>query len=50
VQWRLKPKWALRLFEFDYEQTRFSNYPNQMTDTQGNYRISVGIVYHIGEK
>ena len=50
VQWRLKPKWALRLFEFDYEQTRFSNYPNQTTTTQGNYRISVGIVYHIGEK
>ena len=36
--------------EFDYEQTRFSNYPNQTTGTQGNYRISVGVVYHIGEK
>ena len=50
VQVRLKPNWALRLFEFDYEQTRFSNYPNQTTVTQGNYRISVGIVYHIGVK
>jgi opacity protein-like surface antigen len=50
VQLRINPKWALRLAEFDYEQTRFSNYPNQTTNTQGNYRISVGIVYHIGEK
>jgi opacity protein-like surface antigen len=50
VLWRVKPKWAIRLVEFDYEQTRFSNYPNQTTGTQGNYRISVGVVYHIGEK
>ncbi|MGA8144867.1 MAG: outer membrane beta-barrel protein [Candidatus Acidiferrales bacterium] len=50
VQLRINPKWAVRLLEFDYEQTRFSNYPNQLLATQGNYRISVGIVYHIGEK
>ena len=50
VQWKIKPNWAIRLFEFDYEQTRFSNYPNQATNTQGNYRISIGLVYHIGEK
>jgi opacity protein-like surface antigen len=50
VQLKVARKWAVRLFEFDYEQTRFSNFPNQTTTTQGNYRISVGVVYHIGEK
>ncbi len=50
VQWRIRPKWAIRLIEFDYEQTRFSNYPNLANSTQGNYRASIGIVYHIGEK
>jgi hypothetical protein len=50
VQWKIKPKWAVRLFEFDYEQTRFSNYPNQSAITQGNYRIAIRLVYHIGEK
>jgi opacity protein-like surface antigen len=50
VQMRVASKWAIRLVEFDYEQTRFSNYPNQTLNTQGNYRISVGVVYHIGEK
>ncbi len=50
VQVKIKPSWAIRLFEFDYEKTRFSNYPNQSTNTQANYRISVGLVYHIGER
>jgi opacity protein-like surface antigen len=50
VQVRVKPKWAIRLIEFDYEQTRFSNYPNATLTTQGNYRFSVGVIYHIGEK
>ncbi|HSY59982.1 MAG TPA: outer membrane beta-barrel protein [Terriglobales bacterium] len=50
VQWKIKRDWSIRLLEFDYEQTRFSNYPNQTTGTQGNYRISVGLVYHIGVK
>jgi len=50
VQARVTPKWAIRLIEFDYESTRFTNYPNATTGTQGNYRVSVGIVYHIGEK
>jgi len=50
LELKVKQKWALRLMEFDYEQTRFTNYSNQAMNTQGNYRISVGIVYHIGEK
>jgi opacity protein-like surface antigen len=50
VQWKIKREWSIRLLEFDYEQTRFSNYPNQTNGTQGNYRISVGLVYHIGVK
>jgi len=50
VQVKVSHSWAIRLAEFDYESTRFNNYPNQTTVSQGNYRISVGVVYHIGEK
>lgn len=52
VEWKFKSKWNIRVFEFDYEHTTFPAFvPNStFSYTQGNYRISVGFVYHIGGK
>ena len=52
VEWRLKPKWNIRVFEFDYEHTHFPSFApgNNLSYTEANYRISVGFVYHIGGK
>lgn len=48
---RLKEHWAVRIFEFDYEHTNFPAFNgNTLKYSEGNYRISIGLVYHIGEK
>lgn len=43
----LKKRWAIRLFQFDYENTRF--YP-AIGISQGNYKMSAGVVYRFGMK
>jgi opacity protein-like surface antigen len=52
VEWRLKKRWNIRVLEFDYEHTDFPSFVpgSSFTYTEGNYRISAGIVYHIGGK
>ncbi len=52
VEWRLKTKWNIRVFEFTYEHTHFPAFlvGNNLSYTEGNYRISAGLVYHIGGK
>jgi Outer membrane protein beta-barrel domain len=52
VEWRLKPKWNIRVIEFDYEHTHFPSFlpGNTFSYTEGNYRFSAGLVYHIGGK
>jgi Outer membrane protein beta-barrel domain len=43
---RVRKRWAIRVIQADYEQTRFfSNFPSQ-----GNYRVSVGLLYRFGVK
>lgn len=42
-----KKRWAIRLIQFDYENTRF--YP-AIGVPQGNYKIGFGVVYRFGMK
>jgi hypothetical protein len=46
LDWRVKKRWAIRVIQADYEQTRFLS----GSPSQGNYRISVGLVYRFGIK
>jgi hypothetical protein len=46
LDYRLKKRWSIRIIEADYEHTDF--YKN--STPQGNYRASVGLVYHFGQK
>ncbi len=46
IDWRVRKRWAIRLIQADYEQTRFvSGAPSQ-----GTYRVSVGLLYRFGVK
>jgi hypothetical protein len=51
---RYKKRWTIRLIELDYEETHFYNIVNSpggfYSGGQGNYRGSVGIIYHFGVK
>jgi hypothetical protein len=46
LDWRVRKRWAIRIIQADYEQTRFYS----GSPSQGNYRISVGLVYRFGIK
>ena len=43
---RFKKRWAVRVIDVDWEHTKFFN----QSAGQGNYRVSVGVVYHFGQK
>jgi Outer membrane protein beta-barrel domain len=46
LDWKVKEHWAIRLIQADYERTSFlSGAPSQ-----GNYRVSIGLVYRFHEK
>jgi hypothetical protein len=46
VDLRLKKRWAIRLIQADYEQTKLlSGAPSQ-----DNYRVSIGLLYRFGIK
>ena len=49
---KFKPRWTIRLIEFDYEHTNFGMISAQTYGGtgQGNYRGAVGIIYHFGVK
>jgi hypothetical protein len=48
---KFKKRWTIRLIQADYELTHFSNIGTGFyTGNQGNYRVSVGIIYHFGVK
>jgi hypothetical protein len=44
VRW--KQNWSIRIFQFDYVSTRFFN----ASPSQGNYKISVGVLYRFGSR
>ncbi len=46
LDWRVRKRWAIRFIQADYEQTRFVS----GSPSQGNYRISVGLLYRFGIK
>jgi hypothetical protein len=46
VDWRVRKRWAIRFIQADYEQTRFLS----GSPSQGNYRVSVGLLYRFGVK
>ena len=51
VEYRFAKHWTARAIEFDYEKTHFSDLLFLTgSASEGNYRLSVGIVYHWGEK
>jgi opacity protein-like surface antigen len=51
VDVRLTQRWAIRAIEFDYEKTHFSDFLEIVpSPSESNRRISVGFVYHWGEK
>ena len=45
IDYSWKPHWSIRVIQFDYENTRFFT----SNPTQGNYKISVGIMYRFGK-
>jgi len=45
IDYSWKPHWNIRVIQFDYENTRFFT----SNPTQGNYKISVGIMYRFGK-
>ncbi len=49
---KFKKRWSIRLIEFDYEHTNFYqiNAGNYGGTAQGNYRVSVGMIYRFGVK
>jgi hypothetical protein len=49
---KFKKRWSIRLIEFDYEHTNFSqiNAGSYGGTSQGNYRASVGMIYRFGVK
>ena len=51
VDIRLTKHWNLRAIEFDYERTHFSDIAFFTAgNSESNYRISAGFVFHWGEK
>ena len=47
---RVTKHWAVRVIEFDYEKTRFTDFTNvAINPSESNRRISVGIVFRWGE-
>lgn len=47
LDYTLKKRWAIRLIQFDYEDTKF--YPAAGVP-QGNYKLGFGVVYRFGMK
>jgi hypothetical protein len=49
---KFKKRWSIRLIELDYEHTNFSqiNAGSYGGTSQGNYRVSVGMIYRFGQK
>lgn len=47
LDWNVKDHFSIRLFQAEYLMTRL---PNAINNNQNNLRISVGVVFHIGEK
>jgi hypothetical protein len=49
---RFKKRWAIRLIDADYEITHFANVGTGSYGgtSQGNYRVSVGVIYRFGVK
>ncbi|HUO34593.1 MAG TPA: outer membrane beta-barrel protein [Candidatus Acidoferrum sp.] len=45
VDYAWKQHWSIRVIQFDYEDTRFFH----ASPSQGNYKISVGIMYRFGK-
>jgi len=51
IEYRFAKHWTVRVFEFDYEKTHFSDLQFLTGNPlESNYRLSAGIVYHWGEK
>ena len=52
VDVKFKKRWTIRLIEFDYEHTNFSqiNAGSYAGTSQGNYRGAVGFIYRFGQK
>jgi opacity protein-like surface antigen len=47
---RVTKHWAVRVIEFDYEKTRFTDFTNvAINPSESNRRISIGIVFRWGE-
>ena len=49
---RFKKRWTIRLIDANYEITHFANVGTGSYDgtSQGNYRVSVGLIYRFGVK
>jgi hypothetical protein len=49
---RFKKRWTIRLIDADYEITHFANVGtgSYSGTSQGNYRVSVGLIYRFGVK
>jgi hypothetical protein len=49
---RFKKRWTIRLIDADYEITHFANVGTGSYGgtSQGNYRVSVGVIYRFGVK
>ena len=45
LDWTHSPRWAIRVFDIDYSQTKFLG-----NLSQANYRLSIGVVYRFGQK
>jgi hypothetical protein len=45
IDYAWRPHWTIRALQFDYEDTKFFN----SSVSQGNYKISVGILYRFGK-
>jgi outer membrane immunogenic protein len=45
VSTKIKRKWGINAFEFDYVHTRI---PNSTNNSQNNFRIVTGVTYHFG--
>ena len=46
VDLNIKKRWGVRMFEFDYDPTRFYN----NKPSQPSYRISIAVIYRIGSR
>jgi hypothetical protein len=49
---KFKKRWTIRLIEFDYEHTGFTQINASLYSgySQGNYRGAVGFIYRFGQK